>query len=159
MEVLDSNGELHERYTTNTVDVDYVEERLAQGEVERVLSRVASALSLIGDHNAAVIHETIVPKVHHIVTTDITRHHHKTEIQRNIQPVTEKVYEPERHWVETVNGELVEVSLQEIERIRHHYKYATRVEETVGHEIIEGEPYGHTWKHSRSKKRIVESEA
>ncbi|KAK6537589.1 hypothetical protein TWF694_011769 [Orbilia ellipsospora] len=122
MEVLKPNGELHERYSTQSEDVDFT--------------------TRIG---APVVHETIIPKVHNITTTEITRHHHTHEIRQHIQPISEKKYEPERHYVQTLDGGFVEVTAEAAERLKTRYKYVTRVEETVSSTKVPVAPT-YTWK-------------
>ncbi|KAF3942324.1 hypothetical protein ABW19_dt0206837 [Dactylella cylindrospora] len=127
LEVMKSDGELHERYTSNTEDVEYVGAQFSR----------------------AVIHEKVVPKVHNIVTTEISRHHHTHEIRQHVQPVVDIQYEPEKHWIQTADGKFVEVSAEEVESLKGKYKYTTRVEEPVSSAKIPGKPYGQSWKPRR----------
>ncbi|KAF3918674.1 hypothetical protein AA313_de0206187 [Arthrobotrys entomopaga] len=122
MEVLKPNGELHERYSTHTEDVDYT-------------TTISNP----------VVHETIIPKVHNITTTEITRHHHTHEIRQHIQPISDKKYERERHYVQTLDGGFVEVTAEAAERLKTRYKYVTRVEETVLSPKVPGAAT-YTWK-------------
>ncbi|KAF3904840.1 hypothetical protein ABW20_dc0105404 [Dactylellina cionopaga] len=127
VEVVKSNGELHERYRTNTEDADY-EMQIAN----------------------PVIHERIVQRVHNITTTEITRHHYTHEIRHHVQPVIEKQLEPEKHWVQTVDGGFVEVTAEAAERLKSRYKYTTRVEEPVASLKVPvplaSPPPSYTWK-------------
>ncbi|KAF3917461.1 hypothetical protein ABW21_db0208825 [Orbilia brochopaga] len=107
--IVTSDGELHERYRTKTEDVEYTPAKIVN----------------------PVIHEEVVPTIHHISTTEISRHHHTHEHRHHIQPVLEREYEPEKHWVQTTDGHFVEISIDELERVKNRYKYATRIDEIV----------------------------
>lgn len=58
----------------------------------------------------AVTHEVVQPQVHEIVEEQITRDFHTYDEYRYIQPVYELEILPARHFVEGVDGGLVEVS-------------------------------------------------
>ncbi|EPS45315.1 hypothetical protein H072_720 [Dactylellina haptotyla CBS 200.50] len=125
LEVLKSNGDLHERYSTQSEDVDYI-------------TTISNP----------VVHETIIPKVQNITTTEITRHHHTHEVRTHIQPVVDKQFEPEKHYVQTLDGGFVEVTAEAAERLKARYKYVTRVEETVSSVKVPAAP-SYTWKPPR----------
>ncbi len=63
---------------------------------------------------AAVLHETIVPKVHEIREEIITRDIHKHYIIHRVLPVIDVEVLPPRHFVPAADGTLVEVSADQI---------------------------------------------
>ncbi|EWC43503.1 hypothetical protein DRE_07503 [Drechslerella stenobrocha 248] len=125
LEIVTSDGELHERYR-------------GESDTERKGTRVAKP----------VIRETVTPKVHKKTTAEITRHHQTHEIRQHIQPIIDMFYEPEKHWIQTTDGQFVQVSVEELERCRNKYKYSTRVEETVSSSGKSSSPpsRSYTWK-------------
>ncbi|KAK6525680.1 hypothetical protein TWF281_010732 [Arthrobotrys megalospora] len=131
LEVFRPTGDLHERYKSQSQDVEHVGAK----------------------YSTPVIHETVVPKVHNVITTEVTRHHHTHEIRQHIQPVLDKQYEPERHWVQTIDGGFVQVTAEAAERLKSRYKYTTRVEETVSSVKIPSPPMcSYTWKPPRDSR-------
>ncbi|KAK6346833.1 hypothetical protein TWF696_006940 [Orbilia brochopaga] len=129
--IVTSDGELHERYRTNTEDTEYTPAKIVK----------------------PVIHEDIVPTIHHISTTEISRHHHTHEHRHHIQPVLETEYEPEKHWVQTTDGQFVEISMDELERLKNRYKYATRIDELAPTSSKGASPplRSYTWKPRTAK--------
>ncbi|KAK6507500.1 hypothetical protein TWF481_005931 [Arthrobotrys musiformis] len=131
LEIFKPNGDLHDRYKTQSQDVEYVGTKYA----------------------TPVIHETIIPKVHNVITTEVTRHHHTHEIRQHVQPVLDRQYDAERHWVQTIDGGFVQVTAEAAERLKSRYKYTTRVEETVSSARINSPPMcSYTWKPPRDSR-------
>ncbi|RVD89851.1 uncharacterized protein DFL_000841 [Arthrobotrys flagrans] len=131
LEIFKPNGDLHERYKTQSEDVEYVGTK----------------------YSTPVIHETIVPKVHNAITAEVTRHHHTHEIRQHVQPVLDRHYEAERHWVQTIDGGFVQVTAEAAERLKSRYKYTTRVEETVSSSKANTPPMcSYTWKPPRDSR-------
>lgn len=74
----------------------------------------SSDTEVITKQAPAVIHETVVPKVHHITEERIQREIHTYEVIHRIQPVIDVQVLPPRHFVPDGNGGLREVSADEI---------------------------------------------
>ncbi|KAK6343353.1 hypothetical protein TWF730_010944 [Orbilia blumenaviensis] len=124
-------GDLHEKYKSQSQDIEYVGVKYA----------------------TPVIHETVIPKVHNIITTEVTRHHHTHEIRQHVQPVLDRQYEPEKHWVQTIDGGFVQVTAEAAERLKSRYKYTTRIEETVSTGKVTSPPMcSYTWKPPRDSR-------
>ncbi|KAJ6257007.1 hypothetical protein Dda_7890 [Drechslerella dactyloides] len=156
--IVTSDGELHERYKTNTEETEYIPTKIVnrkfQPPVKANQAGKLKANSLTNFHFlTAVIHEDIVPTIHHISTAEITRHHHTHEHRHHIQPVLEQEYEAEKHWVQTTDGQFVEISVEELERLKNKYKYSTRIDEIVpaGGKASSPPLCSYTWKPRTAK--------
>ncbi|KAF3092168.1 hypothetical protein TWF569_003710 [Orbilia oligospora] len=131
LEIFKPNGDLHDRYKSQTQDVEYVGAK----------------------YSTPVIHETIIPKVHNVITTEVTRHHHTHEIRQHVQPIIDRQYEAEKHWVQTIDGGFVQVTAEAAERLKSRYRYTTRVEETIPSAKANSPPTcSYTWKPPRDSR-------
>ena len=64
--------------------------------------------------SAAVTHETVTKKVHHVREEIITKDIHHYDVFHRIQPVIDVELLPARHYVPTADGTLKEVSIDEL---------------------------------------------
>ncbi len=81
---------------------------------------------------AAVVHEKVIPRVHHVREERVEREIHTHDVIHRIQPVIDVQVLPPRHFVPTEQGTLKEVSADEIPARQGHWGIVETVTKPPG---------------------------
>ncbi|KAI9784861.1 MAG: hypothetical protein M1816_000706 [Peltula sp. TS41687] len=94
---------------------------------------------VITEQAPAVVHETIIPKVHHIREEKIVREIHTKDIIHRIQPIIDVEVLPPRHFVPDGHGGLREISADQLPGRRGHWGIVETVTKAPG-DVTEQRP-------------------